>query len=140
MPIVGVLLGMQERIQRSFLRLCHRSCTWIGFEDGYSSRQAWISTYLGELGKEYHYQGMDLILEACGLLTQLAVEAHQFAVGRHSFAGDIAGPCLAAEEHAGNGHGIEPTWRGLADLDARETDTFVPDVTNTADSRAARAA
>jgi len=59
---------------------------------------------------------MDLILIARCLLAQLAVYAHQFALGGYQLVGDRAGPCLAAQEHAGNGHCIEPIRFGSQSL------------------------
>jgi hypothetical protein len=59
---------------------------------------------------------MDLILVACSLLTQLTVQAHLLAIGRYSFAGDIASPCFSAEQHAGNGHRIESIRLGSKPL------------------------
>jgi hypothetical protein len=59
---------------------------------------------------------MDLILAACRLLAQLTVQAHQFAVSRHSFARNIAGARLSAEQHTGNGHRIEAIRLGSQTL------------------------
>ena len=85
MSIMGVRLGMHKRIQGCLVRLRHRLSTGVGFEDGSGRRQAGSSLHLAELGEEHDHHSMDLILVARCLHTQLALQAHQCAIGCHLF-------------------------------------------------------
>ena len=59
---------------------------------------------------------MDLVFVAGYLITQVTVQADQFPIRRHQVAGNVAWASFPTQEHACNGHGIEPVRFGPQSL------------------------
>jgi len=57
--------------------------TSIGFQHDQRALPRGISKHLHKFGEQDREQGMDLILVASDLRTQLLLQAYQFAVGRY---------------------------------------------------------
>ena len=86
--------------------------TGIALEHPQGRRTTGIGEDLHKLGEQHHQQGLDLILVACAVVGQLAVQTLQLAVGADQLVGDIAGPCFPTEQQACNGGGVQAVGLG----------------------------
>ena len=60
-----------------------------------------------ELGKQHAEQSLNLVLVARRFISQLAMQAHQLAIGGNQVAGHIASTGFSTEQHPGDGRRIQ---------------------------------
>src|SRR6266566_1128329 len=105
------IMTRREFMQRGCNRLDpsrhERLRTGVALEEPQSRRPTRISEDLYKFGKQHREQGVDLVFVACHLITQLTMQAHQLPIGGNQLCGDIAPTSFTAEQHSGNGTGIQ---------------------------------
>lgn len=69
----------------------------IAFEQGQCWRTTGIGKHQRKLGKQHHQECLDLVLGARTVISELCVQALQFAVRRDQVIGDRARSCFATE-------------------------------------------